>query len=105
MNRILTLQKNFFKKNLKDIIAFSIILLFSTILLTNSLVINNNIDEEYEKKHQRLNTANNFFTISKLQYDDNLLENIKNIKGVYEVEKQEGIAVTIPVQMEDSSQD
>ncbi|MBO5349668.1 MAG: ABC transporter permease [Clostridia bacterium] len=105
MNRILTLQKNFFKKNLKDIISFSIILFISTILLTSSLVINNNIDKEYNRKHQKLNTANSFFTISKLQYNDDLLENIKNIKGVKVAEKQEGVFVTIPVMMEDSMQD
>lgn len=105
MNRILTLQKNFFKKNIKDIISFSIILFISTILLTSSLVVNNNIDKEYDEKHQKLNTANNFFIISKLQYNDDLLEHIKNIKGVNEAEKQEGILVTIPVMMEDSMQD
>lgn len=105
MNRILKLQKNFFKKNLKDIISFSIILFISTILLTSSLVINNNLDKEYNKKHQRLNTANNFFIISKFQYNDSLSENIKNIKGVEELETQEGIFTTIPVQMEDSLQD
>ena len=105
MNRILTLQKNFFKKNLKDIIAFSIILFFSTVLFTNSLVINNNIDKEYNLKHEKLNTANSFFTISKLQYNDNLLENIKKLNGVNEVEKQEGIFVTIPVKVEDGLQD
>lgn len=105
MNRILTLQKNFFKKNIKDIISFSIILFISTILLTSSLVVNNNIDKDYNEKHQKLNTANNFFTISKLQYNDDLLEHIKNIKGVNEAEKQEGILVTIPIMMEDSMQD
>ena len=105
MNRVLKLQKNFFKKNLRDIISFSIILFVSTILLTNSLVVNNNLDKEYNKKHQRLNTANNFFIISKFQYNDNLSENIKNIKGVEELETQEGIFVTIPVQMEDGLQD
>lgn len=105
MNRVLKLQKNFFKKNLKDIISFSIILFISTILLTSSLVINNNLNKEYNKKHQRLDTANNFFIISKFQYNDSLSENIKNIKGVEELETQEGIFVTIPVQMEDSLQD
>lgn len=105
MNRVLKLQKNFFKKNLKDIISFSIILFVSTILLTSSLVVNNNLDKEYNKKHQRLNTANIFFIISKFQYNDNLSENIKNIKGVEELETQEGIFVTIPVQMEDGLQD
>ena len=105
MNRILTLQKNIFKKNLKDIISFSIILLISTILLTSSLVVNNNIDNEYNSKHERLNTANCFFTISKLQYNENLINNIKNIEGIKEVEKQEGIFLTIPVMMEDSLQD
>ena len=105
MNRILTLQKNFFKKNLKDIISFSIILLISTILLTSSLVVNNNIDNEYNSKHERLNTANSFFTISKLQYNEDLINNIKNIEGIKEVEKQEGIFLTIPVMMEGSMQD
>lgn len=105
MNRILTLQKNFFKKNLKDIISFSIILLISTVLLTSSLVVNNNVDKEYNEKHQRLNTANNFFTISKLQYDDTLLTNIKKIKGVNKVEKQDGIFLTIPIMVDDGLQD
>lgn len=105
MKRILTLQKSFFKKNLKDIISFSIILFISTILLTSSLVVNNNIDKEYNKKHQRLNTANCFFTISKLQYSDDLIDNIKSIEDVKKVQKQEGVFLTIPVMMEDSLQD
>lgn len=105
MKRILTLQKNFFKKNLKDIISFSIILFISTILLASSLVVNNNIDKEYNKKKQKLNTANAFFTLSKSQYNDELLENIRKIKNVNEAEIEEGIFVTIPVIMEDSLQD
>lgn len=105
MNRIFTLQKNFFKKNLKDIISFSIILFISTILLTSSLVVNNNITSSYNQKHEGLNTANAFFTISKYQYNDNLIDDIKNIKDITDVEKEDGILLTIPVIMEDSMQD
>lgn len=105
MNKVLTLQKSFFKKNLKDIISFSIILLISTILLTSSLVVNNNIDEDYNSKLERLNTANAFFTISKLQYGDTLLNNIKEIDGIDNIENHEGILLNIPVMMEDSLQD
>ena len=106
MSRILTLQKNFFKKNLKDIISFSIILLISTILLTSSIVINNNIDKEYNLKHDRLNTANVFFTINKSDYNDEILNDIKSIEDVNsEVEKHEGIFLSIPVMMEDAKQD
>ena len=76
MNRILTLQKNFFKKNLKDIISFSIILFISTILLTSSLVVNNNINNEYDIKHKRLNTANSFYYLIQIQiYYPNLILN------------------------------
>ena len=105
MNRILTLQKNFFKKNLKDIISFSVILLISTILLASSLTVNNNIDKEYSLKHKKLNTANVYFVISKLEYNDDLLDKIKNTPSVSEVEKNEGILLNIPVTMEDSLQD
>ena len=105
MNRILTLQKKFFKKNLKDIISFSVILFISTILLTSSFVINNNIDKDYNKKHERLNTANTFFTISKFEYNDDILKNIKKIDGVDKVEKQEGVLVSIPVVTGDSTQE
>lgn len=105
MSRIFNLQKNFFKKNLKDILSFAIILLVSTVLLVSSFVINLGISQAYDAKHEELNTANAFFTFSSSEYQDELLDDIKQIQNVAEAEAKKGILMTISVEMEGSPQD
>lgn len=105
MRKIFALQLNFFKKNLKDIISFSIILFISLILFNSALTVNNNIDKAYKAKFDKLNTSNSFFNIPKVYYNDNILNDIKNINGVTDVDKRNGILVNIPVMTEDSYQE
>ncbi len=104
MRKIFTLQSSFFKKNLKDIISFSIILFISLLFFNSSLIIKNNIDKAYQRKFDKLNTANVFFNISKIQYSDDLLNDIKSM-SVDEVEKRNGILVNIPVKTDDAVQE
>lgn len=105
MKKITMLSINSFKKNFKHIFSFSIILLISTILFSSAIVIKNNIDKDYNEKHKALNTANIFFTIPKIQYSDELFEKVKNIKGIKEIETENGIMLTIPVKMNGSTQE
>lgn len=105
MNHILTLAKNSFKKNLKTLLSFSIILLLSSMFFSSALTINNNFSKEYDKSFNELNTANTFFTIPKIEYNSSILENIKNIDCVNDVAIRKGIKLTIPVKMQDTTQD
>ena len=105
MKKIFKLQSSFFKKNLKDIISFSIILFISLLFFNSALVVNNNVLNAYDKKFNDLNTANVFFNISKTYYNDDILNDIKKIDGIEKAEKRDGIIVNIPVMMEDSYQD
>ena len=73
MKKIFKLQFSFFKKNLKDIISFSIILFISLLFFNSALIVNNNIDKAYKKKFNDLNTGNVFFNISKIYYDDSII--------------------------------
>lgn len=105
LKKIITISKYFFKKNLKDIISFSIILFIATILFSSSLIINCNISNDYDEEFDRLNTASSFFVIPSIQYTDSILENIKNMEGITDAEVQKGIMLSIPVDMEGSSQE
>lgn len=105
MKKTITLSKYFFKKNIKDIISFVIILFIATILFSSAIIINFNVSEDYDKEADKLNTANSFFTIPSVEYTDNILNDIKNIKGIQEVEVQTGIMLTIPVNMEGAIQE
>lgn len=105
MNHILTLAKNSFKKNLKTLISFSIILLLSSMLFSSALTIKNNFSKEYDEHFNELNTANTFFTIPKIEYNSNLLDDIKNIDCVDDLSVRKGIKLTIPVKMQDTTQD
>lgn len=105
MKKTITLSKYFFKKNIKDIISFVIILFIATILFSSAIIINFNVSEDYDKEADKLNTANSFFTIPSVEYTANILNDIKNIKGIQEVEVQTGIMLTIPVNMEGSIQE
>lgn len=105
MKKIINLSKYFFKKNIKDIISFVVILFIATILFSSAIIINFNVSEDYDKEVDKLNTANSFFTIPSIEYTDNVLNDIKKIKGIKDVEVQNGIMLTIPVNMEGSIQE
>lgn len=105
MNKINTISKYFFKKNLKDICFFSIILFIATILFSSAIIINKNISKDYDTLYEELNTADAFFTISSVEYSDELLRDIKDIEGISEIEAQNGIMLSVPVKMEGSIQE
>lgn len=105
MEKVITISKYFCKKNLKDIISFSIILFIATILFSSAITINFNIGKDYDDEFDKLNTANCFFTISSVEYNDQLLEDIKSITSVTNAEVQKGILLTVPVSMDGSIQE
>lgn len=105
MKKVITISKYFFKKNLKDIISFSIILFIATILFSSAVMMNCNVSKDYDKEFNRLNTASSFFVIPSVQYNDNLLEDIKDIRGITDAEAQKGIMLSVPVDMEGSIQE
>lgn len=105
MHKINTISKYFFKKNLKDIISFSIILFIATILFSSAIITNKNVSNDYDKLYEDLNTADAFFTIASYEYKDSLLQDIKDIEGISEVEIQNGVMLSIPVKMDGSLQE
>lgn len=105
LRKVITISKYFFKKNLKDIISFSIILFIATILFSSSIIINCNISKDYNEEFERLNTASSFFVIPSREYCDNILEDIKNMEKITDIEVQKGIMLSIPVDMEGSIQE
>lgn len=105
MKKAITLSKYFFKKNIKDIFSFVLILFIATILFSSAIIINFHVSKDYDKEADKLNTASSFFTISSIEYTDNILDDIKKIKGIESVEAQSGIMLTVPVNMEGSIQE
>ncbi len=105
LRKINAISKYFFKKNAKDIISFSIILLIATCLFASAINVFKNVSVDYDKSFDELNTADSFFTIPYIQYTDELLKDIESIEGVREVESQRGIMLSIPVKMEESTQE
>lgn len=105
MKKAITISKYFFKKNLRDIVSFSIILLIATILFSSSIIINKNVSKDYDNEFNKLNTASTFFTIPSAKYEDSFLEDIKNINGIKDAEVQNGIMLTVPVDMDGQKQE
>lgn len=105
LKKITTISKYFFKKNIKDIISFSIILLLATILFSSAIILNNNVSKDYDKEFNKLNTADAFFTIPSAEYNSSLLNDIKNIKEVIDVATEKGIMLNVPVNMDGSTQE
>lgn len=105
MKKAITISKYFFKKNLRDIVSFSIILLIATILFSSSIIINRNVSKDYDNEFNKLNTASTFFTIPSAEYEDSFLEDIKNINGIKDAEVQNGIMLNVPVDMDGQKQD
>lgn len=105
MQQINAISNYFFKKNLKDIISFSLILLIATTLFSSAFIVVKNISKDYDVISNELDTADAFFTIPNSQYSDELLDDIKNIKGIRNIDKQNGIMLSVPVQMEGATQE
>lgn len=105
MKKIIAISKYFFKKSFKDIVSFSIILFIATALFSSAIHLNNNVSKDYDSEFNRLNTASSFFTIPSAEYEDSLLEEIRNIKGIKDAQIQRGIMITVPVDMEGSTQE
>lgn len=105
LKKIITISKYFFKKNLKDIISFSIILFLATVLFSSAVIIKFNVNNDYDKEFDRLNTASSFFVIPSNQYTKELLKDIKNIEGITHAEVQKGIMLSVPVDMDGSVQE
>lgn len=105
LKKIITISKYFFKKSFKDIVSFSIILFIATALFSSAIHVNNNVSKDYDSEFDRLNTASSFFTIPSAEYEDSLLEGIRNIEGIKDVQIQRGVMLTVPVDMEGSTQE
>lgn len=105
LKKIIAISKYFFKKSFKDIVSFSIILFIATALFSSAIHLNNNVSKDYDSEFNRLNTASSFFTIPSAEYEDSLLEEIRNIKGIKDAQIQRGIMITVPVDMEGSTQE
>lgn len=105
MKKTITISKYFFKKNLKDIISFSVILLIATTLFSSAITLKNNVSKDYNTEFNNLNTASAFFTISNTEYTSDLLKDIKNIKGINDTFARKGIMMSVPVNMDGSTQE
>lgn len=105
LKKIITISKYFFKKNFKDIVSFSIILFIATALFSSAIHLNSNVSKDYDSEFNRLNTASSFFTIPSAEYEDRILEDIRNIKGIKDAQIQRGVMLTVPVDMEGSTQE
>lgn len=105
MKKSIILSINFCKKNLGQILSFSIILLIATILFSSAIVINNNVSKDYDDKYEKLNTANVFFTIPSFQCTEQLIEGIKNYDGILNVDVKSGIMLNVPVDVNGEKQD
>lgn len=103
--KIKTISKYFLKKNLKDIISFSIILLIATILFSSATIINKNVDRDYDTVYEELNTADAFFIVPSKEYSDQLLKDIKSMEGIRDAEVQNGVMLSVPVKMDGSMQE
>lgn len=103
VKHILTLTIHFFKKNIKELISFSIILCISTLLFSSACIIGNTIGKDYDTKHEELHTANAFFTIPMLSYEDALIEDIQAVSGIQEAEERKGIYLSVPIPTSDDT--
>lgn len=105
MKKIITVSKYFFKKNFKDIVSFSIILFIATILFSSAFILNKNVSIDYDHEYDRLNTAGSFFIVPSAEYEDSLIKDIRNMKEIEDAEIQRGVMLTVPVDMDGSTQD
>lgn len=105
LKKIIAISKYFFRKNIRDIISFSIILFGATILFSSAIIINCDISKNYNREFDRLNTANSFFVIPSSQYSNHLLEEIKDREEITDIEVQKGVMLSVSVDMDGSVQE
>lgn len=105
MKKSIILAINFCKKSLGQLLSFSIILLISTVLFSSAIVLSRNMSSDYDKKYKELNTANAFFTIPSINYSDQLINDINNLKHIKDIDIKNGIMLIVPVEMNGEKQD
>lgn len=79
------------KKDKGSYISFGIVVLITAIMLNLSFVLLFQVDKAYDKKFDELNTASINFTVPKLQNTDALMDDIKALNGVADVECREAV--------------
>lgn len=79
------------KKDKGSYISFGIVVLITAIMLNLAFVLLFQVDKAYDKKFEELNTASINVTISAMQYTDSLINDIKALNGVADVEYREAV--------------
>ena len=105
MKRNFTLAKQFLRKNRSSIFSFSLILLISTLLFASALTVNNNVSKDYDALHEQLNTGNAFFTVPAVQYTEDLVNALEELRSVEMAEGRRGVMLSVSVEMEGSQQE
>ncbi|EFQ56888.1 ABC transporter permease [Streptococcus downei] len=79
------------KKHKKQYVSFGIMLFIAAFIINIALVLNSQSSDAYDKQFEKLNTADINILIPLAQDDDNLLNEIDNLKGVTLTERHEGL--------------
>ena len=79
------------KKDKGSYISFGIVVLITAIMLNLSFVLLFQVDKAYDKKFDELNTASINVTVPKLQDTDTLIDDIKALEGVADIESREAV--------------
>ena len=79
------------KKDKGSYISFGIVILITAIMLNLAFVLLFQVDRAYDKKFDELNTATINVTVPELQNTDTLIDDIKAIEGVADVESREAV--------------
>ena len=79
------------KKDKGSYISFGIVVLITAIMLNLAFVLLFQVDKAYDKKFGELNTASINITVPKLQNTDALMDDIKALDGVADVECREAV--------------
>lgn len=97
MRELLSLTRNNCKKSIGTFISFGIILIISAILFSSAVSIVLDVQSNFDKKYKEMKTANVYVTIPSLEYNNRLLEKIKNLKDVKYAEKRNGVLLSVEV--------
>jgi len=79
------------KKDKGSYISFGIVVLITAIMLNLAFVLMFQVDKAYDKKFNELNTASINVTVPKFQNTDALMDDIKALNGVVDVESREAV--------------
>ncbi len=79
------------KKDKGSYVSFGIVVLITAIMLNLAFVLMFQVDKAYDKKLDELNTASINVTVPKLQNIDTLMNDIKALDGVADVECREAV--------------